>query len=140
MEVTDVMYALAERFKTLRDEKKKAEQNVKDISAALEDVEGRLAAVMVDTETQNFTRAGTMFSLTHKTRASAMADRKDELYAALKSEGYGDLVYETVNANSLSAFVNEQITENDEALPEWLDGLVNVYDQTKVSVRKASRK
>ena len=140
MEVTDMMYDLAERLKTLRDEKKEAEQRVKDITAALDDVEYRLATMMTDTETQNFTRAGTMFSLTHKTRAYAAADRKDELYAALKAEGYGDLVYETVNANSLSAFVNEQITENDELLPEWLEGLVNVFEQTKVSVRKAARK
>lgn len=140
MEVTDMMYDLAEQLKTLRDEKKEAEQRVKDLGAALDDVEYRLATMMVDTETQNFTRAGTMFSLTHKTRASAASDRKDELYAALKSEGHGDLVYETVNANSLSAFVNEQITENDEALPEWLEGLVNVYEQTKVSVRKAAHK
>lgn len=49
-------------------------------------------------------------------------------------------MYETVNANSLSAFVNEQITENDESLPEWLEGLVNVFEQTRVSVRKAARK
>lgn len=140
MEVTDMMYDLAEQLKSLRDDKKEAEQRVKDINAALDDVEYRLATVMTDTETQNFTRAGTMFSLTHKTRASAAADRKDELYAALKAEGYGDLVYETVNANSLSAFVNEQITENDEALPEWLEGLVNIFEQTRVSVRKAARK
>ena len=106
---------------------------MKEINSALDDVEYRLATMMADTETQNFTRAGTMFSLTHKTRASAVADRKNELYAALKSEGYGDLVYETVNANSLSAFVNEQITENNEALPEWLENLVNVYEQTRVS-------
>ena len=92
MEVTDMMYDLAEQFKTLREEKKEAEQRVKEINAALDDVEYRLAAMMADTETQNFTRAGTMFSLTHKTRASAAADRRDELYAALKSEGYGDLV------------------------------------------------
>lgn len=140
MEVTDMMYDLAEQLKSLRDDKKEAEQRLKDINAALDDVEYRLATVMTDTETQNFTRAGTMFSLTHKTRASAAADRKDELYAALKAEGYGDLVYETVNANSLSAFVNEQITENDEALPEWLEGLVNIFEQTRVSVRKAARK
>lgn len=140
MEVTDVMYDLAERLKRLREEKKEAEQRVKDITAAADEVERQLVSIMTDTETQNFTRAGTMFSLTHKTRASAVAYRKDELYAALKSEGYGDLVYETVNANSLSAFVNEQITENDEALPEWLDGLVNVFEQAKVSVRKAAHK
>ena len=140
MEVTDMMYELAEQLKTLRDEKKETEQRVKDIDAALNDVEYRLATMMADTEMQNFIRAGTMFSLTHKTRASAAVDRKDELYAALKSEGYGDLVYETVNANSLSAFVNEQIAENDEALPEWLEGLVNVYEQIKVSIRKATHK
>lgn len=140
MEVTDIMYDLAEQLKTLRDEKKEAEQRVKNINAALDEVGYRLAEMMANTETQNFTRAGTMFSLTTKTRASAAADRKDELYAALKAEGYGDLVYETVNANSLSAFVNEQITENNEALPEWLNGLVNVFEQTKVSVRKATRK
>lgn len=139
MEVTDMMYDLAERLKRLRDEKKEADQRVKNITAAADEVEQQLVSIMTDTETQNFTRAGTMFSLTHKTRASAAADRKDELYAALKSKGYGDLVYETVNANSLSAFVNEQITENDEALPEWLDGLVNVFEQAKVSVRKAVR-
>lgn len=140
MEVTDIMYDLAEQLKSLRDEKKEAEQRVKDLGVAMDEVEYRLAEMMADTETQNFTRAGTMFSLTTKTRASATADRKDELYAALKAEGYGDLVYETVNANSLSAFVNEQITENNEALPEWLNGLVNVFEQTKVSVRKVARK
>lgn len=136
----ELMYELAEKLKTLRDEKKDAEQRVKDINANIDDIEKQLVSVMTDTETQNFTRAGTMFSLTNKTRASAMADRKDELYAALKSEGYSDLVYETVNSNSLSAFVNEQISENNETLPQWLEGLVNVYEQTKVAVRKAAKK
>ena len=50
------------------------------------------------------------------------------------------MIYETVNANSFSAFVNEQITENGEELPDWLNGLVNVYEQTKVSVRKSTKK
>lgn len=127
MEVTDMMYCPAERLKSLRDEKKETKQRVKDITAAADEVEQQLVSIITDTETQNFTRAGTMFSLTHKTRASAAADRKDELYAALKSKGYCELVYEMVNANSLSAFVNEQITENDELLPEWLEGLVNVF-------------
>jgi hypothetical protein len=64
---------------------------------------------------------------------------KDELFAALRDEGFGDLIYETVNANSLSAFVKEQITENSDALPDWLDGLVNVFEKTTVGVRKAAR-
>lgn len=138
--VSNEMFALAERFKELRDAKSASEQKTKDINAELDEVEQQLVKMMVDTETQNFTRGGMMFSLTNKTRASAVADCKDKLYRTLKRKGHGDLVYETVNANSLSAFVNEQIAENGEELPKWLTGLVNVYPQTKVSVRKATHK
>lgn len=133
------MYELAEQLKQLREEKKDAEQRVKDINAEIDKTEYALVQLMAKTETQNFTRAGTMFSLTTKTRASAMAGRKDELYSALKENGFGDLVYETVNANSLSAFVKEQIAENQDTVPEWLNGLVNVYEQTSVSVRKSTK-
>ena len=133
------MYELAEQLKQLREEKKDVEQRVKKINAEIDKTEYALVQFMAETETQNFTRAGMMFSLTTKTRASAMAGRKDELYSALKENGFGDLVYETVNANSLSAFVKEQIFENQDTVPEWLNGLVNVYEQTSVSVRKSTK-
>jgi len=133
------MHDLAEQLKQLREEKKDAEQHVKDINAEIDKTEYALVQLMAETETQNFTRAGTMFSLTTKTHASAVAGHKDELYSALKENGFGDLVYETVNANSLSAFLKEQIAENQDTVPEWLNGLVNVYEQTSVSVRKSTK-
>lgn len=136
---TQNMYELAEQLKQLREKKKAAEQQLKDIHAEIAQAEYQLSMLMAETETQNFTRAGTMFALTTKTRASAMAGRKEELYAALKENGYGDLVYETVNANSLSAFVKEQISENQDHVPDWLNGLVHVYEQTAVSVRKSTK-
>lgn len=136
---TQNMYELAERLKQLREKKKAAEQQLKDVHAEIEKTEYQLSMQMAETETQNFTRAGTMFSLTTKIRASAVAGRKDELYAALKENGYGDLVYETVNANSLSAFVKEQISENQDHVSDWLNGLVHVYEQTAVSVRKSTK-
>ncbi len=120
------MYELAEQLKQLREEKKDAEQRVKDINADIDKTEYALVQLMAETETQNFTRAGTMFSLTTKTRASAMAGHKDELFSALK-------------ANSLSAFVKEQISENQDTVPDWLNGLINVYEQTSVSVRKSTK-
>jgi chromosome segregation ATPase len=140
MDNSEKMFELADRLKALRDEKKDAEQRVKELNAALEETDAALAQLMTDTETQNFTRSGTMFCLTNTTRASATADRKDELFEALRAEGYGGLVYETVNANSLSAFVREQISENDDVLPDWLEGLVSVFEKTTVGVRKAPRK
>ena len=131
------MFELADRLKELRDAKKEAEQRVKELNAAIDDADYALSELMAQTETQSFSRAGTLFYLTTTTRASVLPDRKTELYDALKSEGYGDLVYETVNANSLSAFVREQRAENDDALPEWLNGLVTLFEKSTVGVRKA---
>ena len=137
--MSEELFVLADRLRALRDEKAEADQRLKDLNAAIDEAEYRLSERMAESETQNFTRQGMMFCLTTKTRASATAGRKEELFAALRGEGDGDLVYETVNANSLSAFVKEQMAENGDALPGWLDGLVNVFEKTGVSLRKASK-
>lgn len=136
---SEKMFEMADRLRGLRDEKAELEKRMKEINGEIDDTDFRLSELMAETETQNFTRAGMMFCLTSKTRASAAAGRKDELFAALRGEGFGDLVYETVSANSLSAFVKEQIEENGDVLPEWLDGLVNVFEKTSVSLRKAAK-
>lgn len=134
---SEKMFELADRLRELRQAKGDAEERLKAINAEIDEVDYQLSDIMAESETQNFTRAGTMFCLTTKTRASAAADRKEELFGALEREGFGDLVYQTVNANSLSAFVKEQIAENGDELPGWLDGLVRVYERTTVGVRKA---
>ena len=133
------LFALADELRALKEAKKYAEQELKEITEEMDRVDAILAQRMADTETQNLTRNGTMFCLTSTTRASAAAGRKDELFAALREAGYDDLIYETVNANSLSAFVKEQTTENGDTLPQWLDGLVIVFEKTTVGVRKAAR-
>lgn len=134
------VFALAEKLAELRETKAYAEQELKEINAEIEQVDLQLSDLMVETETQNFTHHGTMFSLRTTTRASAVAGHKDELFEALRSQGFGDMVYETVNANSLSAFVKEQTAESGDALPSWLEGLVNVFDKTTVAVRNAAKK
>lgn len=135
---TETMFDLADRLRELREAKQRAEQELKDLNARIDEVDFALSERMAESETQNFTRAGMTFYLTSKTRASAAAEKKADLFSALRSEGYGEMVTETVNANSLSAFVKEQIAENGDALPSWLEGLVNVFEQTTVGVRKAA--
>lgn len=130
------LFERADHLKALRNRKAELEAELKQVNADLDDADWHLSNLMAETETQNFTRAGTQFCLTTKTRASAVGGRKDDLFARLRTEGFGDLVYETVNANSLSAFVKEQIAENNDTLPPWLDGLVNVFDKITVTVRK----
>lgn len=133
------MFELADTLKELKEAKKLAEQEVKDINAKIDEVDYALSELMAESETQSFTRSGTMFYLTTTTRASAVAEKKTDIYNSLKTNGYGDLVYETVNANSLSAFVKEQTSENDDLLPDWLEGLVTVFEKTSVGVRKAAK-
>ena len=136
---TSMLFELADQLKDLRDTKKNLEQQLKAINAQLEEKDTALATAMAESETQNFTRAGTMFCLTNTTRASAASEHRQELFDALRSSGFGDLIYETINANSLSAFVKEQMLENMNTLPDWLNGLVNIYEKATVGVRKATR-
>jgi len=138
--MSDMMFELADRLRELREAKDTTEQELKRLNAEIDEVDYQLSELMAESETQNFTRAGLMFVLTTKTRASATSGRKEELFSALRDSGFGDLIYETVNANSLSAFVKEQVAENGDTLPDWLDGLVNVFDKTTVGVRKAAKK
>lgn len=133
------LFEWADKLKALRDRKNELEAELKQVNMDIDNADWHLSNLMAETETQNFTRAGTMFCLTTKTRASAKAGQKDELFAALRGEGFGDMITETVNANSLSSFVKEQIAENGDVLPDWLNGLVSVFEKTTVGVRKAAR-
>ena len=131
------MFELADRLKELRERKSELAEETKANNAEIEQAEFQLSQLMASTETQSFQRAGTLFYLTTKTYASANKEQKDELFDALRNEGYGSLITETINANSLSAFVKEQMADNDDILPEWLDGKVNVFDKVTVGIRKS---
>lgn len=137
--VEETMFDLADRLKDLKDHKKQKELELRNIGDVIFQVETALAQLMAMKETQNFTRNDTTFCLMSSTKASAIAGSKEEFYANLRQQGYGDLIYETINANSLSSFIKEQISENENSLPDWLDGLVNVYEKTSVGVRKSTK-
>ena len=130
------MFELADRLKELRERKAELADETKANNAEIEQAEYDLSQLMAQTETQSFQRAGMLFYLTTKTYASADKEHKDELFDVLRNEGYGSLITETVNANSLSAFVKEQMSENDDVLPDWLEGKVNVFDKVTVALRK----
>jgi hypothetical protein len=134
------MFELAEQLKELKAEKHDLEAQVKDCVGEIEDTERLLVTLMLEAEMQNFTRNGTMYCLATRTRASTVVGRKEELFEALREHDFGDMVVETVNANTLSSFVKEQREGNNDTLPGWLEGLVSVYDQPGVSVRKTAKK
>ena len=129
---------MADRLQELRDEKEQLEMALKETNGMIEAVEQDLVVAMVTAELDSFKRNGHTYSLKVDTYASAKADRKDELFEALRNNNAGDLVQEQVNANSLRAFVKELKANNDDEIPEWIVDYINVYDKTKISVRKSN--
>jgi len=129
------MFDLADRLKSLKAEKKALNSRLKEVNQEIEATENGLVASMVDEEMQNFNRAGYLFYLRTDTFVRPIPDRKAELYEWLKDNDHGALVYETVNANSLRAFVRE-LNENGE-LPVELGQLVVVTERPTVGMRKA---
>ncbi|MBS4024144.1 MAG: hypothetical protein KGZ96_00550 [Clostridia bacterium] len=130
------IFQLADRLKELKDRKKDLDGEVKVNNSELEKVSEDLSQAMLEEEMANFVRSGQMFYLTTKIFASADKTRKQELFSWLKANDFGDMVQETVNANTLAAFVREILDEQDK-LPEKLEQLVNVHEKTLVGMRKA---
>ena len=127
---------LAKKLKELNEKKKDLNNELKSINEEIEKTEYELIEEMLNNEIQNFTHDGTMFYITTKVYANPEPTTKDTLFKKLKEYGYENLVYETVNSNTFSAFVREQMDENDKELPEWLNGLVNIYEKTIIGMRR----
>jgi len=108
---------------------------LKNLKAEIKKTNENLAKLMVEGEIQNFTRSGKQFILVTQSFGSVKADRKEELKVVLKENNYGDLVKETVNPKTLQSFINELLEENDE-LPEWLNENLNLYEETKVRIKQ----
>ena len=58
------------------------------------------------------------------------------MFAALKSNGFGEIVTETVNANTLASFVKEQRELNNDEIPEWISAVVRSFEKVSVGIRK----
>lgn len=129
------LFATADTLADLRDQKKKAEDALKEINERIAQTEEQLVAAMVEEEMQNFTRNGRQFVLTSRTYANAKAGMMPAICDWMKGHELGDMVKESIHPQTLQAWVKEQIEEVG-ALPEDLSELVNVYEKSGISIRK----
>ena len=94
---------------------------------------------MIEDETPQITRNGYSYTLTPKTKYSKAAGKDAELMDALRSNGLGDLIKETVNAQSLQGAMSNLAAENDDQLPNEFQDCVNTYEFNDVTRRKAAK-
>lgn len=128
------MLVLADQLKELRDRKSELDFEIKELNEHIEDTERELIEEMTTEEIETFKRNGVMFVLVKKEFPSAVPERKAELYDVMKEQGFEHLF--TINAQTLSATLKELKSNNGEALPEWLDGLVQTTEKASIQVRK----
>jgi hypothetical protein len=130
------IFEMADRLKTLQEKKKELEAEAKAIGAEIDELDLALSDAMADAELDRFSRNGSTFYLKSRLFASPAAGRKDEMMQALKDNGYGSLVTETVNANTLASFIKEQREITGEDVPGWLADTVSTFEKVSVGIRK----
>lgn len=136
--MTDDMLVLADRLDELRETKAKLELSLKEINAEIESVNEHLVAEMVNAEVPRFDRRNKSFYIRTDLHPSVAADRREVLIETLRANGFEDIIQETVHPQTLKAFIKEQVAENNDQIPEWLEGLVSVHQREQVVVRKKS--
>ena len=135
--MNESLFELADRLKAAKDRKKELDAETKANNAVIEDLDRQLAEQMAEQEVDRFSRNGSLFYLSSRLFASPRAGEKEPMIAALKANGYGDLVVETVNANTLASFAKERMAESETGeLPGWLDAVVSTFEKVSVGVRK----
>lgn len=130
------IFEMADELKAYKEKKKELEAEVKAVTAEIERLDLELSDAMAEAEVERFSRNGSTFYLSSRLYASPAAGMKEELFQALKDNGFGSIVTETVNANTLASFVKEQMAENNEEVPAWLTEKISTYEKVSVGIRK----
>ena len=132
-----IIFEMADRLKSLKKQKKELEDSVKALSSEIEELDRQLSDAMTEAELDRFSRNGSTFYLHSRLYASPSTGRKDAMMLALKQNGYGSLVVESVNSKTLSSFVREQMDANEGNIPSWLGDTVSTYEKISVGIRKS---
>lgn len=131
------IFEMADRLKALQEEKKDLEAQTKALTVEIANLDEQLSDAMTEADLDRFSRNGSTFYLKSRLFASPASGRKDEMMKALKENGYGSLVVETVNANTLASFIKEQREATGVDIPPWLEDTVSTFEKVSVGIRKS---
>ncbi|MCM3746565.1 hypothetical protein M3223_04270 [Paenibacillus pasadenensis] len=126
----------AEQLVKVREEIETAESVLKGLGEKKAEIEQGMFAMMVEEGIDGIKHGGFSFSPSVRPFASLSAETKEEAFDWLRENGYGDLIKEAVNANSLTSLYKE--LGADEAPEEFL-ALLNVHNKQQINVRKSGR-
>lgn len=130
---------LIDQFKAALEEKDSLAEATKRNNAEVIELRDKLAQAMVDAEIDQVGRHGINWKLKPTTKYSKKAGMDDALFDILRNNGLGDLIRETVNAQTLQGAMSELAKENDDELPDEFTEVINKFEYMDISHRKASK-
>lgn len=128
---------LLEFLVELRDRKAELESQQKALNSEIESVEGELIADMLENEDASFNHKGVTCSLVQREFVSPEQERKGDLWTVMKQNGFEDLF--TINSQTLSGTVKDLKSNNDDQIPEWLEGLVKITEKPSIRLSKGKK-
>lgn len=132
------------RYQTLLEKKDALAQQTKENNATIDAAKEQIAQQMIDDDCPKISTGGYSFSLTEKTiyskRSEAdMAQDGVDFFDTLREEGLGDIIKETVTAQTLGSTMRAYVEEHG-ALSEALGKVINTYETFDVYRRKETKK
>ena len=131
------MLQAADKLKSLRDQKLDLQDQLKAVQDEIDATEAELVQLMMDEECTGFDRNGFRFSLVIKEYPGAVPEEKEELYRRMREHGFDHIF--TINPMTLSGTVKELKANNDDQLPDWLEGVIKIFEQPSIRVAKSRK-
>ena len=133
------------QYEVLLDKKDQLAQDTKDNNAAIDKLKAEIAETMIDEDIPSQGYGDYVYSLQDKIKYSKrgeaeLQEKGLDFFEVLREQGFGDIIKETVNANTLQSTMKAVADENDGELPPELDEIVSSYEMTDLSRRKSTNK
>ena len=133
------------QYEELLDKKDQLNKDTKDNDAAIDKLKAEIAETMIDEDIPSQGYGDYVYSLQDKIKYSKrgeaeLQEKGLDFFEVLREQGFGDIIKETVNANTLQSTMKAVADENDGELPPELDEIVSSYEMTDISRRKSTNK
>lgn len=131
-------------YQELLERKDQLADETKANNAAIAEANNEIAQVMVEEDCPAVSLGGYRFSLSEKTiynkkSEAKIAESGTTLFDALREEGLGSIIVETVNTRTLQSTMKAYVDENGE-LSEGLARVIEPYETIEVTRRKEARR
>lgn len=140
MELLDMV----RNYQALLEKKTALQDQTKENNAAIDALKEQIAQQMIDDDCPKISTGGYSFSLQEKTiyskRSEAdMARQGVDFFDTLREEGLGDIIKETVAAQTLGSTMKAYVEEHG-GLSEALGRVINTYETFDIYRRKETKK